>query len=203
VFATEQLGSQYRYAMVLHTDRPCPHVQLTVQAENKAGKTLKVDPAGLLRWRSQFASQLREHGIAANATPKKMRGQPADRRSRGLDAAMRYGRSTLQRQKIEHVAAQLREGVPSKEASAKVALLRQREYIKAHWQTLATALRTQGEQNLANEVEQFVQTLPPVLTDNERIAEKLLKEIERQRERIASQPTAQQRSVRERDPPVR
>jgi type IV secretory pathway VirD2 relaxase len=41
-FAREEFGLKHRYAMVLHTDEPHPHVHLVVKAMSADGKRLNI-----------------------------------------------------------------------------------------------------------------------------------------------------------------
>ncbi|MET3395802.1 hypothetical protein ABIC33_006479 [Variovorax sp. 1140] len=77
IFARENFALQYRYAMVLHTDQPHPHVHLVVKCEHEfePGKRLYIRKDTLRQWREQFAALMREQGVAANATPRQVRGQ--------------------------------------------------------------------------------------------------------------------------------
>ena len=61
--------------MVLHTDQKHPHVHLVVKAENELGRRLHIDKQLLRDWREDFARLMREQGIAANATPRAIRGE--------------------------------------------------------------------------------------------------------------------------------
>jgi len=74
-FAREKFGSKHRYAMALHTHQRHPHVHLVVKAEGIDGRRLHIDKAMLREWRQDFARMMREQGIAANATPRSVRGQ--------------------------------------------------------------------------------------------------------------------------------
>jgi Relaxase/Mobilisation nuclease domain len=42
-FAREKFALQYRYAMVLHTDQPHPHVHMVVKAESENSRRLHID----------------------------------------------------------------------------------------------------------------------------------------------------------------
>lgn len=66
-FAREEFGTTHRYAMVLHTDEPHPHVHVVVKAVNEDGQRLNIRKETLRRWRREFARQLRAWGVAANA----------------------------------------------------------------------------------------------------------------------------------------
>jgi hypothetical protein len=66
-FAREQFALKHRYAMVLHTDQPHPHVHLVVKAMGEQGEWLNIRKATLRGWRLEFARHLRDQGIEANA----------------------------------------------------------------------------------------------------------------------------------------
>jgi hypothetical protein len=61
-FAREQFALNHRYAMVLHTDQPNPHVHLVVKAMSEQGERLNIRKATLSEWRHEFARHLRETG---------------------------------------------------------------------------------------------------------------------------------------------
>ena len=63
------------YVFVLHTDTLHPHVHVCIKTGRTPDlKRLSPRRADLQRWREGFAHQLREHGIEANATPRRTRG---------------------------------------------------------------------------------------------------------------------------------
>lgn len=74
-FAREEFAMQHRYALVMHTDEPHPHVHLVVKALSEDGKRLNIRKAHLRIWRSEFARHLREQGVRANATDRMVRGR--------------------------------------------------------------------------------------------------------------------------------
>src|SRR3954452_5385626 len=74
-FAVKEFAFQHRYALVLHTDEAHPHVHLVVKAESEQGVRLNIRKATLRNWREQFAENLRDLGIAANATERAVRGE--------------------------------------------------------------------------------------------------------------------------------
>ena len=74
-FAREKFGLKHRYAMALQTHQQHPHVHLVVKAEDEHGRRLHIDKALLREWRQDFARMMRDQGIAANATPRAIRGQ--------------------------------------------------------------------------------------------------------------------------------
>jgi relaxase-like protein len=78
-FATEEFALQHRYAMVLHTDEPHPHVHMVVNAVSEQGERLNIRKDTLRHWRAEFARHLRALGVEANATERAVRGQPRRR----------------------------------------------------------------------------------------------------------------------------
>ncbi|MBK7250663.1 MAG: relaxase/mobilization nuclease domain-containing protein [Gammaproteobacteria bacterium] len=83
-FAREEFYGQHRYAMVLHTDEPHPHVHLVLKAVSEQGVRLNIKKATLRHWRSQFASHLRVQGVAANATERAVRGESRSAKKDGI-----------------------------------------------------------------------------------------------------------------------
>lgn len=93
-FAREQFALKNRYAMVLHTDEPHPHVHLVLKAMSEDGTRLNIKKATLREWRSEFARHLRELGVAANATERAVRGQTKRSLSDGRYRMQQRGVST-------------------------------------------------------------------------------------------------------------
>ena len=117
-----QRFAQHRYAMVLHTHQQHPHVHLVVKAENELGRRLHIDKQLLRDWREDFARLMREQGIAANATPRAIRGKNKRNRGEGIFKAQFYGKSTAIRDRVIGIATELsRSGTIEDPARAKVA----------------------------------------------------------------------------------
>ena len=73
--AHAELSDNHDYVLALHTDTPRPHVHLTVQAEGIDRTRFNPRPVQLNRFRERFARELRARGVAAEATPRRARGQ--------------------------------------------------------------------------------------------------------------------------------
>src|SRR3546814_16886674 len=73
--AHAELSDNHDYVLALHTDTPRPHVHLTVQAEGLDRNRFNPRPVQLHRFRERFARELRERGVAAEATPRWARGR--------------------------------------------------------------------------------------------------------------------------------
>lgn len=171
-FAREEFGLKHRYAMVLHTDEPHPHVHLVVKAMGADGTRLNIRKATLREWRGQFARHLRAQGIAANATPRQVRGQIKPPKADGIYRAALRGASTHYRKRAEAVARQLVAGQVKTEPG-KTRLLETRRAVVRGWNDVADSLVMQGQVELALAARRFVGRMPPPRTENEQIAEKL------------------------------
>ena len=174
-FARETFGAKHRYAMVLHTDEPHPHVHMVIKAVSEEGVRLNIRKATLREWRREFAGQLRAQGISANATDRAVRGIIRPKLSDGMYRAMQRGAS--RRIQLHEGPAAL-ERAAAAEASGRGSLLRTRAQIERGWEAAAEILDRQGQQDLAQYVRRFIDDLPPIRTDRE-----LLKEALRVRER--------------------
>jgi hypothetical protein len=79
--------------MALQTHQQHPHVHLVVKAEGVDGRRLHIDKALLREWRQDCAQVMRDQGIAANATPRAVRGQSRQAARDGAFRAIRRGSS--------------------------------------------------------------------------------------------------------------
>lgn len=178
-FAREQFGLQYRYAMALHTDQSHPHVHLVVKAEHEhePGKRLYIRKATLRQWRDDFAQALREQGVAANATPRQVRGESRTTKKDAIHHRLKdvaeHGRlsdadkakcrtpkgSSFMRRKVEQAAREIQAGALVPEPG-KIRLHVTREAVRAGWLATAQVLHAQGHGQLASEVEAFAKAMP-------------------------------------------
>ena len=169
-FARETFGAKHRYAMVLHTDEPHPHVHMVVKAVSEEGVRLNIRKATLREWRRDFARQLRAQGISANATDRAVRGATRPKLSDGMYRAMQRDAS---RRVLEPEGAAGRGRTTASEASSREALLHTRAQVERGWFAAAEILDRQGQQNLAWYVRRFIEALPPIRTDRELLREPL------------------------------
>lgn len=171
-FAREEFGAKHPYAMVLHTDEPHPHVHMVVKAVSEDGERLNVRKATLRHWRQEFARRLREEGIAANATDRKARGANKPQKPDGIYRAAMRGDSTHYRQRTDVVARELAAGKLQVERGSET-VLATRSQVVAQWDQLADDLQAQGHEKLAALTQQFLERMPPPLTDKQWIAQTL------------------------------
>lgn len=175
-FAQEKFADKHRYAMVLHTDQRHPHVHLVLKAQSEEGERLHIRKATLRQWRADFANDLREFGVAANATPTALRGRPKASKPDGVYRSLRRGHSTFVRQKVAGVAEELRCGRLTPEPGKRKLLATRAKVVEA-WEAAAALLRRNAQEALAKDVEAYVQRMPAVVTDKEGIAKGLLSDL--------------------------
>jgi hypothetical protein len=171
-FAREEFGLKHRYAMVLHTDEPHPHVHMLVKAMSEQGVRLNIRKSTLREWRREFARQLRALGVAANATDRGVRGESRSPKLDGIYRAERRGESRRTRERAEAVAAELLKGNLRVEAG-KVRLLETRKAVERGWWAVSDILVAEGRPELAEEVRRFSAQLSRPQTDREFIAQAL------------------------------
>jgi hypothetical protein len=172
-FAREEFGAKHRYAMVLHTDEPHPHVHLVVKAMGADGKRLNIRRAMLREWRQEFARHLREQGVAANATDRAVRGETKPQKTDGIHRAALRGASTHYRQRAEAVVRELASGGVKPEPGKNRLLATRREVVRG-WSAVADSLVNQGHGGLALTVRRFVDRMPAPSSEKEWLAERLL-----------------------------
>jgi type IV secretory pathway VirD2 relaxase len=175
-FAREEFGAKHRYAMVLHTDEPHPHVHMVVRAMGYDGQRLNIRKATLREWRREFARHLRAHGVAANATERAVRGVTKPQKTDGIYRAGRRQASTHWRQRTGAVARAMTPNGDIRPEAAKAQLVETRREVVRGWNEVANDLDRQGQAELALAVRGFVKQLPAVRTEREWIRDRLLEQ---------------------------
>jgi hypothetical protein len=171
-FAREQFWGQHRYAFALHTDEAHPHVHLVLKAVSEEGVRLNIKKATLRHWRSEFARNLRQAGVEANATERAVRGQSRKAAKDGIYRATLRGESKFAQAQVDAVARELVKGSDRVE-SGRRELARTRIAVEGGWHALAGLLEKGGQADLAREVRRFVAQMPAPRTDRERVARDL------------------------------
>jgi hypothetical protein len=177
-FAREQFALMHRYAMVLHTDQPHPHVHLVVKAMSEEGARMNIRKATLREWRREFARHLREHGIEANATERAIRGVTYPRKLDGIYRSMHDPKrfSTHIQRKVESVATDLLSG-GVKARPGKSKLIATRNEVERGWQAISDILARAGQPELAIRARRFADAMAPPQTEREWIAAQLIKHL--------------------------
>jgi len=171
----EEFALKHRYAMVLHTDEPHPHVHVVVKAMGDDGRRLNIRKATLRHWRREFARHLRELGVAANATERAARGVTRPQKPDSIFRAAERDASTHCRARRDIVARELAKGGLQVEP-AKAQLLETRRAVVRGWRTVADDLDHQNEAKLAEAVRRFLDGMAAPKTEKEWIAQGLVDE---------------------------
>lgn len=168
-FLREEFAFKHRYALVLHTDEPHPHVHAIVKAVSEQGVRLNVRKATLREWRQEFARHLREQGIEANATERALRGKSKTTKHDAIYRAAWRGNSSHMRDRLEALAGELEKGAFQVE-TGRAKLLRTRKDVIEGWRAISEALMSDDKPELARDVKRFVQNMPPARTEKEQLA---------------------------------
>ena len=168
--AVNQFALKHRYAMVLHTDEPHPHVHVVVKAMSERGERLNIRKATLREWRLEFAANLRELGVWANATERAVRGQSKASNSDGVYRASQRGQSSYMRALAQEAIADAENRITE---VAKGALIATRKHVVDGWRAVSARLRSDGAEKLAWEVDHFVEQMPPPMTEGELALDRL------------------------------
>ena len=172
-FAREEFHGQHRYAMVLHTDEPHPHVHLVLKAVSEQGVRLNIKKATLRHWRSQFASHLRRLGVAANATERAVRGVSRSSKKDGIYRASLRGDSSFERKRMERSAKELAHGGGGVESGTRT-LAETRSVVIQGWRSLAARMVGEGDGKLAASIDNFANSLGRPRTEMEQMRLELL-----------------------------
>ena len=172
-FAREEFALKHRYALVLHTDEPHPHVHLVVKAVSEHGERLNVRKATLREWRWEFARRLREQGIPANATERAVRGENRSHKTDGIYRATLRGDSRHVRARAEAIAAELLKGSLGAQPGTST-LTETRRQVERGWRAASDILQTQGHLKLATQARHFLAQMPSPRTENEQLAVRLI-----------------------------
>jgi predicted transcriptional regulator len=171
-FARQEFALKHRYALVLHTDEPHPHVHMVLKAVNEQGERLNIRKAVLRKWRHEFARHLRAQGVPANATERAVRGQP---RKAEADSIYRAGQRGVSHQSWERAESVMREvrGSGLRVEPGKARLLETREDVERGWHGVSETLVRDGRTDLAARVREFAERMPPPATEKELLAVRL------------------------------
>jgi hypothetical protein len=145
---------------------------MVVKAVSEQGVRLHIRKATLREWRSEFARHLRELGVAANATPRYVRGETGLRKPDGIYRASQRGESTYMRERAEAVAQELAQGRLRVEPG-KASLVNTRNEVRRAWLTVGDILNRERQPELAAHVRRFADQMAPPLTEKEWVATRM------------------------------
>jgi hypothetical protein len=175
-FAREEFALKHRYAMVLHTDEPHPHVHMVLKAVSEQGVRLHIRKQTLRQWRQEFAKHLRVLGVEANATERAVRGQTRRTKKDGIYRASLRGESTHMREQTLAAANNLARG-SAPASPGKPKLQETRAKVLRGWLALSAILIREQQSDLAVQVRRFAEQMPPPLTEQARLAGELFERL--------------------------
>ena len=170
-FARVEFEGQFAYMVALHTDTDHPHVHLTVATQGEDGTRFNPRKADLHHWRESFAHELRQRGVAAEATPRRARGHVQKRvRSPALHLEARtaeQGRGLDIHRLTEERAAEFASSAEPERRPEDVAALSRQKLIRGAYAQAAAALAATCKEDdlaLAEDVTSFVAAMPPAVS---------------------------------------
>jgi hypothetical protein len=198
-FAREHFAG-HQYVMALHTPETepgrkkdkspeHPHVHVILRAENENGLRIYIRKGDLRAWREAFAAQLRARGIEANATSRAKRGKSLKAR-RGAEwhidkryqEAIAKGEAAVPSRakalRLREAAQELQEGRTEPKPWEVAIAARRRDVMRELVQN-AARLRKEGDNELADEVDRFVQAMPPVDSERRQMQRALIEQVQR------------------------
>jgi hypothetical protein len=196
-FAREHFAG-YQYVLALHTPETepgrkkdkspeHPHVHVILRAEDENGERIYIRKGDLRAWREDFAAQLRARGIDANATSRAARGRSL-KAVRGAEwhTKKRYQEAIARGEAVEppkaraarlrEAAQELQEGRTEPKPWELAMAARRRDVMRELAQNTAR-LREEGDNELADQVERFMQDMPPVETERRQMQRALVEQV--------------------------
>lgn len=181
-FAREEFGLKHRYAMVLHTDEPHPHVHMVIKAVSEQGERLNIRKATLRGWRQEYARRLRGLGVPANATERAVRGETRSPTLDGIYRAEKRGECWRNRIQAEEVGrSQVGQALRAKPGEG--TLTTTRKDVERGWRAVSEILYAQGHRELSSDVMRFGDRMSLLRSDRAAIEQQLRKHIRNGRAR--------------------
>lgn len=176
----KQCFAGHEYVMVLHEDKPHKHVHVVVATRSNEGKQLRHYKPQLQAWREQFAAELRERGVLAEATPRVVRGVVQKSVSRPIRAirderakARRDGNPVRPPARTDVAKAlEVAKGERPESAPWEKVVRENRQIVDKAWQQLAKDLAQMGgDQRGVRLVKTFSETMPPTRFERDRLVD--------------------------------
>jgi hypothetical protein len=162
---------------------------LILRAEDENGRRIYIRKGDLRVWREAFAAELRARGIEANASSRAERGQSVkarrraewhidkrnqERISRGEAPEPAKAKAARLRQAAQELHEERTEPKPWELAMA----ARRREVLRELIQNV-TRLRQEGDNGLADQVDRFMQDMPPLNTERRQMQRSLVEQVQK------------------------
>jgi len=189
-FAARTFAADREYVFVRHDDTKHPHCHLTLKAVGYEGRRLNPRKADLQAWREGFAQALREHGVAAEASPRRARGVTRKAKRQPVLHAERRKSSTVAR-KFADEAARCVAGKDNRPRPWEAVIKNTQTAVRGAWVKAAEAMEVaniEGGKELAADMRRFVKGMPPVQTRQQALEARMREHLAWQRERAQTKP---------------
>lgn len=178
-FADKTFAGERSYLLVLHTDQAHPHVHLTLKTRGFDGRNLHPRKADLQQWREDFAHELRELGVSAEATPRRARGVIQKSKRQAVyhmeqdHRAKKTGRAPeVQLKKFAEAVREITGTDGPKVRPWELKIAERQTQIRGAWLATADVLDKHDSSDakaLAKQIRGFVAEMPVVQTERQQI----------------------------------
>lgn len=185
--AFKEFGSNYQYVMASHEDTEQPHAHLTVKCLGIDGKRLHIKRGDPQKWRETFAAELEKEGVEAEATPRAIRG--IVKKGIGIKSAIHKMRARgiipitdkeKVREAIEEIQGKRKTSKPWENK-----IKEKQTKIRKTWLQAAKELSKGDDEEgkiLAHKIISFVKNMPPLKTERHEIKEKIINQIDQNKQ---------------------
>lgn len=195
-FADKTFTGERQFLLALHVDKDHPHVHLTLKRRGFDGKNLNPRKADLQQWREDFAHELRELGVAAEATPRRARGvvkKPKGIAVFHMEQAHKDGKKTkdgksrapaVQLAKYAEAVREITGQAAPKVRPWELKIAERQHGIRQGWLAVAGTLDKHPAPEakaLAKDIRQFVAEMPPIQTERQGILAQVRQGLEQSR----------------------
>ncbi len=189
-FGREIFGTEHSYLLVRHDDTDHPHCHLTVRSLGFSGRRLNPKRDDLQAWRVAFAAACRQHGIAAEATPRRTRGVVRKPKKQAVVHADKAKRSTVQKAKVAEALRSVTRPGPNLHEPDRSAVKRHAQ-TRADWGRVADELSqatTGAGQKLARQIRSFLAHMSAPETERMQLQKQLRQHLQQQKEQHDAKP---------------
>jgi type IV secretory pathway VirD2 relaxase len=189
-FAARTFAADREYVFVRHDDTKHPHCHLTLKAVGHDGRRLNPRKADLQAWREGFAQALREHGVAAEASPRRARGVTQKAKRQVVLHAEQRKASMVARKRVDEAARRL----AGKDATARpweAAIKSTQAAVRNAWAKAADIVEAAGIEGggeLAADMRRLVEGMPAVQTQQQALEAQMRAHLAKQRGRSQAEP---------------
>src|SRR5690606_24071177 len=183
-WSSDVCSSDLTYLLVRHDDTDHPHCHLTVRSLGFSGRRLNPKRDDLQAWRVAFAAACRQHGIAAEATPRRTRGVVRKPKKQAVLHADKAKRSTVQKSKVRETLKAVTHPAAGLQELDRHAVEQQAQ-TRADWSRVADELSqdtTGTGQDLARQIRSFLAHMPAPETERMQLQKQLRQHLQQQKE---------------------